>query len=245
MVDFFDKLLLASPTPLKNVGAAKSAVYRLERTGKTNLQIPNTDNQTVVAGKDGVIEVTVRPVAAARGEKFPYRGKDPAALEALKPTRFVQGDHAEVAELARKAIGDTTDAAEAGRRIEKFVRQYVNKKNLAVGYASAVEVARSREGDCTEHAVLVAAMCRSVGIPCQVASGLGYVSQMAGRKDVFGPHAWAQAYIGGKWVGLDAALNGFDAGHITLAAGGGDPEDFFGVTQSLGMFKIVSVELKE
>ena len=40
----------------------------------------------------------------------------------------------------------TKDAATAARRIEKFVRKYINKKNLSVGYASALEVARSRRG---------------------------------------------------------------------------------------------------
>ena len=41
--------------------------------------------------------------------------------------------------------------------------------------ATAAEVARSREGDCTEHAVLLAALARARGIPARVAMGLVYV----------------------------------------------------------------------
>jgi hypothetical protein len=41
-------------------------------------------------------------------------------------------------------------------------------------------------------------------------------------------------------VSLDAALNGFDAGHITMGYGDGDPTDFFSVVNLLGNIKILS-----
>jgi hypothetical protein len=65
----------------------------------------------------------------------------------------------------------------------------------------------------------------------------------------FGGHAWTQAYVGGKWVGLDAAFkgtgrDGYDAGHIALASGNGDPGDFFSMVTSIGQFKIERIEVK-
>lgn len=189
--------------------------------------------------------MTVEPVAAPAGARFAYKGKDKAILEAAKPTRFLQSDDKRIIKLARRAIGRTKDAAEAAKRIEAFVAKYIDNKNLSVGYASAVEVAASRQGDCTEHAVLTAAMCRAIGIPAQVVTGVAYVDDFAGLRG-FGGHAWAQAYVGGKWVGLDAAFKGterggYDAGHIALAVGNGNPEDFFVLAKILGQFKIDKV----
>jgi len=137
------------------------------------------------------------------------------------------------------------------------VGDYIENKSLSVGYASAVEVAASRQGDCTEHAVLVAAMCRAVGIPAQVVTGVAYVEDFAGLQG-FGGHAWVQVYVGGdpaarepgKWVGLDAAfksagLGGYDPGHIALAVGNGNIEEFFSLVKLLGRFKIDKVTVSK
>jgi len=192
------------------------------------------------------VVVTVRPVSAPAGAKFPYKGRSEELLEALEPTRFLQSDRKEIVELAKKAVGNTKDAAKAAGKIESFVATYIDNKSLSVGYASAAEVAASRQGDCSEFAVLTAAMCRSVGIPARVVAGVAYIKNFAGIQDRFGGHAWVEAYVGGKWVGLDAAfksagLGGYEAGHIALAVGNGDPEDFFNLVTTLGRFRIYKV----
>jgi hypothetical protein len=245
VVDFLDKVILTSPAPLSGVASVRSITYQLTPTGGRKIVVPATDSQTVRPGKGGTSLVTVRPAAAGGGVKFPYKGKDEAALEAMKPTRFLQSGQKKVVALARQAVGDATDAAEAVRRIEGFVRKYVSKKDLSVGYASAVEVAESRQGDCSEHAVLAAAMCRAVGIPARVVMGLVYAERFGQRRHIFGPHAWVQAYLGGKWVGLDATTEGFDAGHIALAVGNGDPESFFQLLGNLGQFTITKVDVEK
>ena len=255
VLELVDKMFLASPQPLEDIRSAESITYYLKVTGDVNsFRIPSTDNQSVRPGKDGGVIVTVKPVAAPAKTRFPYKGKDNTILEAMKPTRFVQSDCKQIIELARRAVGDTKDAADAVNRIEAFVAEYMENKGLSVGYASAAEVAASRQGDCSEFAVLTTAMCRAVGIPAQVAAGIAYVKNFAGLQDRFGTHAWVQAYIGGdpasrkpgKWVGLDAAfksagLVGYGPGHIALVIGNGDPEDFFGLVSVIGRFKIDNV----
>jgi hypothetical protein len=243
VVDFLGKLLIPSPVALTDLGSTESITYLLAPTGGKALSIPSTDNQTVQQTKDGKVLVTVRPAAAPAGVKLPYQGKDEEVLSALKPTRYLQTGNKEIISLAREAVGDTKDAAEAARKIENFVYDYIVEKNLSVGYASAAEAAASRQGDCTEHAVLTAAMCRAAGVPARVASGIVYIPDFVGRKNVFGGHAWVQAYVGGKWIGLDAtrAPNGFGTGHITMAAGSGDPADFFSMASTLGYFKIEKI----
>jgi hypothetical protein len=244
-IDLLAKLTVACPVSLAQAASAKSITYYLSPTGTGTLQIPSTDSQTVAPDGKGGLVVTVRPAAAGQAA-FPYRGQDGRAVAALRPSRFIQSGNPQVIELARQAVGETKDVSEAVRRVEKFVSQHIEEKSLSVGYASAAEVAVSRQGDCSEHAVLAAAMCRAVGIPAEVVAGVIYVENYAGRQQVFVPHAWAQAYVGGKWVGLDATgrpPRGTTCTHIALGAGDGSPEDFFGIVTRLGSFRIDKVVL--
>ncbi len=249
VLEIVEKMFVRSPQPLGNLSSVKSITYDLIATGDASkLTIPSNDNQTAQRLSNGRVVVTVKPVSAPAGATFPYTGSDKTILETTKPTRFLQSDRKEIIDLARRAVGGTKDAAEAIKKIEAFVADYIENTSLSVGYASAAEVAASRQGDCSEFAVLTAAMCRAVGIPAQVVVGIAYVEDFAGLEG-FGGHAWTQAYIGGKWVGLDAAFKGtgrggYDAGHIALAAGGGEPADFLNMASTLGQFKIEKVTVK-
>jgi hypothetical protein len=246
VLELIDKMFLASPEPLNNLASVKSIIYHLSPVDETaNFTIPSNDNQRAKRLDSGNIILKVEPVAAPAGIKFPYKGKDAAILEAMGPTRFLQSDNEQVIELARRAVGRTRDAAEAARKIEAFVANYIDNRSLSVGYASAAEVAASRQGDCSEFAVLTAAMCRAVGIPAQVVAGVAYVDDFMGNRG-FGGHAWTQVYIGDKWIGLDASFKsagrgGYDAGHIALAVGNGEPADLFNMAPTLGQFKIDKV----
>ena len=259
--DVIDKMFVKAPQPIDDVGGAESVTYYLSPKSDANApgksaagdiirleSIPSTDNQTVTKAEGGRVIVKVKPVVMPKGASFPYKGKDEKILDALKPGGFVQSDDQRIIKLARQAVGDTKDAAEAVRRIEAFVADYIENRTLSVGYASAVEVAESRQGDCTEFAVLAAALCRAAGIPAQVVVGVAYVKEWGTIESSFGGHAWVQAYIGDKWVGLDSSFKkagrgGFDAGHIALAVGSGNPEDFFRLVNTFGQFKIDRVEV--
>lgn len=246
VLELIGAMFVDSPRRLSNLRSARSITYWLTPNPGAELAIPTTDSQTAERLADGRIRLVVEPVTATGGT-FPYQGDDPALREAAGPTRFLQSDRPEIVELARKAVAGARDAAEAARRIEAFVADYIEDKSLSVGYASAAEVASSRQGDCSEFAVLTAALCRAVGIPAQVVAGVAYVSDFEGHEG-FGGHAWTQAYVAGKWVGLDAAFKssgrgGYDAGHIALAVGNGEPADFFNIATTLGRFKIERLEI--
>jgi hypothetical protein len=249
--EFIDKAFVSSPRPLAGIASARAARYRIKVKGdEGDFKIPSTDNQKVTTSPDGTVVVTVRPALMPARARFGYRGNDPEVLEALKPNRFVQSDDAKIQALTKEAVGQTNNAAEAARKIESFVAGYIDSTSLSVGYASAAEVAESRQGDCSEFAVLTAALCRAAGIPARIAVGVAYVDEFLGYEDVFGGHAWTEAYIGGRWVGLDAAFKsggrgGYDAGHITLATGSGELQDFFGLIFSVGRFDIENVTIEK
>ena len=54
-------------------------------------------------------------------------------------------------------------------------------------------------------------------------SGIAYSSRFTGQTHVFSPHMWVQAWDGRRWTSYDAGLGAFDAGHIAMHVGDGDP----------------------
>jgi transglutaminase-like putative cysteine protease len=126
--------------------------------------------------------------------------------------------------LAEKALDSprATDA-QVAEALRAFVFRYIDKKSLGVGFATASEVARTKQGDCSEHATLLAALLRTQGIPSRVVSGVVYVDAFLGADNIFGYHMWTQALldVNGRrqWVDLDPSFpkdQSFDATHIAL-----------------------------
>ncbi len=202
-----------------------------------NARLAETAEQRVrrVPGSTQEWEVLVTPIAGRAASA------GPVPADAFS-TAWLQSDDADVKRLARTAVGAVSGAAERMSLLEAAVRKHIGRKNLSIGYASAAETADSGEGDCTEHALLLAAMARSVGIPSRVVSGLAFAPEFVDRKRVFVPHAWTQAWVDGRWRSYDAALAGFDAGHIAFGVGDGDPVGFFHSVGLLGATRIVSAE---
>ncbi len=242
VVDFIDKSLVSSPVSLKDAVSAKSIEYIISPKPGAQISFPTTSAQIVQTGSP--LKITAIPQTAPRGVAMPYKGNDPQALEALKPSRYIQSDSDEIKTLAKQARASATDAATAAANIEKFVRGYINEKDYSVGYASAVEVAQSRQGDCTEHAVLMASLCQASGIPARVAVGLLYTDEFANRSDVFVGHAWTQCLIGEKWIDYDATRHAVGPTRIILATGNGDPEQFFSMVATFGNFTIDDAQIK-
>jgi transglutaminase-like putative cysteine protease len=202
--------------------------------GGDALKFARTDEQRATPDGNAVV-VDIAPAAETSAEGQP----DPADLRA---NDWLQSDAPEIVALAKKAVGDSTAPRARMQKLEEFVRGYIRTKDLSVGYASALEVARRPEGDCTEHAVLLAALGRASGIATRVVDGVVYVDSYAGHEHVFVPHAWAQAFVDGRWRSYDAALHGFDAGHVALSFGDGDPWRFFAGFNALGRIRVDAVE---
>jgi hypothetical protein len=134
---------------------------------------------------------------------------------------MIQSDAPEIVDLAKKLVGAETNAWKAAQKLETWVLKSITKKDMSLGFASALEVCHDREGDCTEHAVLLAALCRAAGIPARVLLGAEFIG------GVWGGHAWNDVWIDGAWYPLDAT-NGYGfvdplhlpMTHATLKEGG-------------------------
>lgn len=214
---------------IPNARISNRGVYVLKMSEGTLPQIPTTGAQSVEKLDAASARVTV---ATGAGNKAPEG--DATDARYLRATSMCNGEDVKVKALAEQALKNA-GAAPAARAeaLRRFVHAYIKTKDLDVGFASASEVARNAEGDCTEHGVLLAGMLRAAGIPSRVASGLIYAESFAGGKNIFGYHMWAQALLddgrGRHWVDLDATfpdIRPFDATHIALgysALEDGDP----------------------
>lgn len=232
--------------PIADARRTTRATYVIEaEEGQAPLP-PTQGPQRAERLSDGRVRVWIdveSPAAAT-----PAEVGDPAYL-ASSPV--VNTDDPEIRRLLGLAVRDAgRDAASRAEACRAFVHRYIRKKSLNVGFATASEVARSGDGDCTEHAVLLAALLRADGIPSRVASGLVYADQFAGEREIFGYHMWTQALLTGsdgvaRWVDLDAALRSdrpTDATHLALSVSslgeGHLQESFAGLAAIMGRLRI-------
>ncbi len=237
------KTFVRPSKPIPRSARLKRAVFELSVDEGELPTIPVGGAQTVEPSATNpqrtrlTIDVNARPPAEVDANAY------------LHASELVSCDDEQVVELARRATrsspGDDMRRAEA---IRVFVGRYIRRKSLGIGLASAAQVARDREGDCTEHAVLATAMLRAQGIPARIATGLVLVDEFAGQKSIFGYHMWSQALINGAWVDFDATLpHRFDATHIALEFSEADDAGFLAEMTSLlpvmGRLKIDVVSL--
>ena len=90
-------------------------------------------------------------------------------------------------------------------QLEAYVDQYIDKPTYVNGFHIASIVATQRSGDCTEYAVLLTALARSLDLPARVIIGTVIVEQKD-KVTAFG-HAWVEVWHDEQWHIMDAALH--------------------------------------
>ena len=168
-----------------------------------------------------------------------------------RPNAMIQSDDPQVVSLAEEAAGQEADPWKTAVKLEKFVHDYITAKDFSQVLASAAETAKSREGDCTEHAVLLAALCRAKKIPARVVIGLVYCERPTkqGVSPEFAYHMWVEAYIEGRWIPIDATLGrgGIGAAHLKVAnvdLADASMTSFLPVVQVAGRLKVEVLEVE-
>jgi hypothetical protein len=102
-------------------------------------------------------------------------------------------------------------------QLEAYVDEYIDKPTYVNGFNIASIVATQRSGDCTEYAVLLVALARSIGLPARVIIGTVIIEENE-TVSAFG-HAWVEAWHNEQWNILDAALHQSEANqHFYLPA---------------------------
>jgi len=183
--------------------------------------LPNTSMQTFKRLSKYEGELTVHRIDWKKLRKITDDPEARQMTEFLRASPIVDINDSKIKRLARTAVKGQNTPAEKADALRKFVTDYIENKSMDVGFATASEVARTKQGDCTEHGVLLAALARAAGLPARGVSGIvevpmGYMDE---GKHAFGYHMWAQVCIGGKWVDIDGALrqSDCDVTHIALS----------------------------
>jgi hypothetical protein len=148
----------------------------------------------VPIGADGTLLV--------RDLTYPVIREKPGRQQ-LRPSFVVDFDEAAfkpALDEARASLG----AAPTLEQLTRFADKFITKKGWGRGYDIASVVARRREGDCTEHAVLLAALARAFHFPARLVEGLALV-ETQGQVYAFG-HAWVEVYRQSAWHPIDAAF---------------------------------------
>ena len=224
---------------------AQSVKFKMELTkGQLSQPLYQSELQKVTKldDKNLIIEI--------KAEKW---GKDTVrikkefktAQEFKTANLMIDSDNPLIRQLAQNAGKGSKNIIELSEKLFFFAQKYLIYKNFKVGFASATETAKKREGDCTEHAVFLAALGRAMGIPTRVASGIAYLKSFKGKKNVMGFHMWTEFHLRGKWMRLDSALGkiGTHADRITLSVTSLNQESLtqlgLGIAEMIGNVKLI------
>lgn len=193
-------------TPQRN-----ASLMRVKVTGLPEDQLPPSEpTQQAEGGGVYTLRMPTEPASGATTAGLEnvddFLGADP----------IIATDNPKILAVAKEAIGDASTPWAKSRAIYAWVYENIDKISV-ISVPTALDVLRTRQGDCNEHTILFTAMARSVDIPTRVAIGLVYSEAISG----FGYHAWPEVYVGGAWVPMDPTLGQplADATHIKLLNG--------------------------
>jgi hypothetical protein len=162
---------------------------------------------------NGTLAITPIPDSAFHA-KYLVSLRTPVDAGYTSPEPLIQSDDADIRRLALRIQGSSRDPREVAERLTTWVHDSIRPR-VSFGIPSALQVLKSRVGDCNEHTQLYVALARAIGLPARVAAGLAYID---GK---FYYHAWPEVYLG-DWVPVDPTFGQFpaDAAHLRFVVGG-------------------------
>ena len=154
----------------------------------------------------------------------------------LAPADYIDSDHALITAQARQLCAGAGASSEAARALYYFVRdlRYEGSDFEDLETYRASSVLAAGHGYCVGKAALCAALARAGGIPARlgfadVRNHLASPRLLAAMAtDVFAWHAYAQLFLGGRWVSVSPT---FDP--ATCQRAGVPPLEFDGLHDAL------------
>ena len=200
--------------PLKSPHQTKRVRYRVKLEDDDPAAVfVSGASQRVESIDPHTAEVTVFALHPDYPPGNPDAADDPPTDDDRRPNNLIQSDYPAIVAKARQIAADVEDPWQAAVALERSVGHVITTRgDYSQAFATAAEVIGSGRGDCTEHAVLLAALARAKGIPARVAIGLVYVQR------AFYYHMWTEVYVADRWIPLDAtrARGGIDAAYLKM-----------------------------
>ena len=207
--DFYEMMAVKPDRLLNNPGRVAFLQLRVQGIDGANPLL----NQARQSMKGELLEVAKERLPSEGYPLLPFQDV-PDGVSVFKGPDFnMESDDSRMIETARTIAEGERDPVEVAKKMLAWVYRKIEKKPVLT-MPSALEVLRTKEGDCNEHATLLATLLRAAGIPARLCIGLVYT------RDKFYYHAWTEAWLG-DWISMDATLNQMpvDATHIKWAEG--------------------------
>lgn len=204
--DMLERLSVACQPPLHLAGPAHRLKLRLTGVPMTAEELGTSRQQAVLVASNAVLLLSI-------GSVPPVTHVAPPAEKYLAATLAIQSADPEIVAMAHTIVqGHSTPLAQVAA-IQEWVFSNL-RKEIVVTLPNARDVLRSRQGKCTEHALLAVALARAAGIPAVVKVGLVW------HEGAFYYHAWPAFFVG-DWIETDPTLGQsfVDASHLALAEG--------------------------
>lgn len=180
-----------------------------------------SDSRQQVKNYDPNAKTLELHVSASHGPVLGARAEPAPGKEYLDSSFFINWANAEVKGLAAKAAAGLPANASAwdkAKAVERWVHQNMKAFEFSQAMAPADAVAKALSGDCTEYAMLSAAMCRALGVPSRTVVGLVHAEGKDG-KFYLAYHMWTEVYADAQWLPIDATLGmgGIGPGHVKIS----------------------------
>ena len=215
--DFYEMTAVPVDRELPDPGRLSYLKLKVDSVDNLNINRTAWDGGRQRFNKD-IMEISREKKPLKSSYSIPYEQSDDGLAPFLRSEFNIESDADEIREKARDIVGKGKDPVTASAKLMNWVYHNLDKRPV-ISVPSALDVLRTRVGDCNEHATLLTALLRASGIPARLSIGLVY-----NRKKFF-YHAWTEAYVG-EWISMDATLNQMpaDVGHIRLISGNLDKQ---------------------
>lgn len=210
-----DLSLSTSITPDKSIDdPSHLARLKLKIVGDNIGAVPSDEYQTA-SRIPGGWSLDIHPPKLADGSAKAISRLGAGKEEWLKPSLYIPCESNLFKALAAKIVQPKTDIQAAAAAIQGYVFRNM-RPNAGIGVLrDATEVLSSKEGVCRDYATLTVTLLRAAGIPARLAGGL------VSWDGTFYYHAWAEAWDGTRWFGVDSTTDDpqISASHIKLGEG--------------------------
>ncbi|MCA9050468.1 MAG: transglutaminase domain-containing protein [Planctomycetaceae bacterium] len=172
-----------------------------------SVTVPNATFQTATVLSNSVTRINLLPRETPSPTITPA-GQKPV----IRESRWMPLNDDRVTRLAVIAAAGRTEPFDVCQRAEQYLHSRLQRSPFSTTLIPADKVAAANRGDCTEHAVLLAAMLRTENIPARIVTGLIHTPQHLG----FVGHSWVEAWMNGRWLPFDSAVLSDNSGSTRI-----------------------------
>jgi len=149
---------------------------------------------TIRISRPPVLEQDVEPISEQEFLSDPsYRGATP----------LLQINDTIIKKIAEESLANESLGTNPVQRLVRGVGKWVSTKtDFIPAMETASETARARRGSGNEHAMLLAAVLRTQGIPSRVVTGFRY--RLGSEPPALEYHAWTEFENNKRWLAVDA-----------------------------------------